>query len=112
MQAMREAWTDERLDDLTNRVDEGFVRADARTDRFEDQVDARLAQVDARFDKLEERVDNGFDRMARDMRDLRVELRGEMDTRFGRLESRFDWLQRMMVAGYLTAVLGFIATRA
>jgi len=50
--------------------------------------------------------------MARDMRDLRVELRSEMDTRFGRLESRFDWLQRMMLAGYLTAVLGFIATRA
>ena len=24
MEAMREAWTDERLDDLTKRVDEGF----------------------------------------------------------------------------------------
>lgn len=94
METVRDAWTDERLDDLANRVDEGFARADARTDRFE------------------ERVDNGFDCVARDMRDLRVELRSEMDARFGRLESRFDWLQRMMLAGYLTAVLGFIATRA
>jgi hypothetical protein len=29
MESMREAWTDERLDDLSQRVDEGFRRIDA-----------------------------------------------------------------------------------
>ncbi len=29
MESMRESWTDERLDDLNHRVDEGFRRIDA-----------------------------------------------------------------------------------
>ena len=29
MEAMREAWTDERLDDLSRRMDRGFDRVDA-----------------------------------------------------------------------------------
>jgi len=29
MESMRESWTDERLDDLSDRVDEGFRRIDA-----------------------------------------------------------------------------------
>lgn len=75
MEAMREAWTDERLDDLTRRMD------------------------------------RGFDRVDRDLRDLRTELKTEMDTRFGRLEARFDSMQRMTLAAYVTAVLGLIATQ-
>lgn len=34
-----------------------------------------------------------------------------MDDRFGRLDTRFDSLWRMMLAGYVTAVFGFIVTR-
>jgi hypothetical protein len=75
MEAMREAWTDERLDDLTRRMDQGFDRVD------------------------------------RDIRELRVELKTEMDTRFGRLEARFDSMQRMTLGAYVTAVLGLIATQ-
>lgn len=49
MQTMtRETWTDERLDDLNEKVDRGFAHVDARFNRFE-------ARVDARFDKLDER---------------------------------------------------------
>ena len=29
MEAMRKSWTDERLDDLANRMDAGFARVDA-----------------------------------------------------------------------------------
>ena len=47
MPAMREAWTDERLDDLNAKVDRGFDRMDARFDR-----------MDARFDRMEERFDS------------------------------------------------------
>lgn len=68
---MRKAWTDERLDDLANRMD------------------------------------RGFDRVDRDIRDLRAET----NARFDRLESRFDSMQRMTLAAYLTAIVGLIATQ-
>lgn len=42
MQTMRESWTDERLDDLKENVNERF-----------DQVDKRFDQVDKRFDRVE-----------------------------------------------------------
>lgn len=41
MQTMRQSWTDERLDDLNHRVDEGFKR-----------VDAELRALNGRFDAL------------------------------------------------------------
>jgi hypothetical protein len=42
MEAMREAWTDARLDDLSDRVDRGFER-----------LDADLRALNARFDSLQ-----------------------------------------------------------
>jgi hypothetical protein len=50
----REAWTDERLDDLNKKVDEGFKKVDARFDK-----------VDARFDRLEGKLDAKFDALHR-----------------------------------------------
>ena len=42
MHLMRESWTDERLDNLSRKVDEGFNR-----------VDAELRALNARFDALQ-----------------------------------------------------------
>jgi hypothetical protein len=42
METMRSTWTDERLDDLSHRMDLGFAR-----------VDSRLDKLDARFDALQ-----------------------------------------------------------
>ncbi len=53
MEAMRQSWSDDRLDHLNRRVDEGFEQVDKR---FE-QVDKRFEQVDKRFDRLEDRFD-------------------------------------------------------
>ena len=55
---VREAWTDERLDDLNKKVDHGFARMDAR---FETQE----ARMDARFQSMEERFDAKFDALNR-----------------------------------------------
>jgi hypothetical protein len=44
----RTAWTDERLDDLSNRVDRGFEQVDRRFD----QVDRRFEETNRRFDSL------------------------------------------------------------
>lgn len=77
MEAMREAWTDERLDDLSNRMDRDFARVDDRFDK-----------VDARFDRLEDRIE-------------RFEAR---------MTTRFDWMMRLMLAGYATALLAVLTT--
>jgi len=89
MEAMRESWTDKRLDDFRGDVNRRF-----------DEVDRRFDGVDRRFDK----VDAEF-------RDLRL----EMSDRFGRVEARFDSLQRtlLQISGgtIATLVAGFIATQ-
>ena len=58
----RETWTDERLDDLTKHMDEGFreVRADLRQQREEftelrkevAEIKSQGAKTDARLDEL------------------------------------------------------------
>jgi hypothetical protein len=56
----REAWTDERLDDLNGRVERGFddVKGDMRDLRSE--MNARFAAVDARFDAMQRTMIIGF----------------------------------------------------
>jgi hypothetical protein len=56
---VREAWTDERLDDLANRMDTGFreVRAELRQQRSEM---AHQKDMDARFDALNRTMQIGF----------------------------------------------------
>ena len=80
---VREAWTDERLDDLADRMDRGFDRARSDTNR-------------------------GFDRVDRDIRDVRGEI-GELR---GEMHARFDAMYRTMVyggCGIIGAVVASIA---
>lgn len=60
MPTPRETWTDERLDDLNQKVDDGFrdtrveirdVRAEIR--QFRGEVNARFEGVDAHFDAMQ-----------------------------------------------------------
>jgi hypothetical protein len=53
----REAWTDERLDDLNARVDKGFdeVKGEVRELRLE--MNARFSSVETRFNSIEARLD-------------------------------------------------------
>jgi tetrahydromethanopterin S-methyltransferase subunit G len=84
---VRESWTDERLDDFKERVEQRFDEVDRRFD----VVDRRFDEVDARFDRLETRVEQGFARM----------------------EGRIDSLGRAVIYSSLTLstamIAGFIA---
>ncbi|HEU5106773.1 MAG TPA: hypothetical protein VFU11_13160 [Solirubrobacterales bacterium] len=53
MMSPREKWTDERLDDLNMKVDQGFARMDARFEHLE-------ARIDAKFDGLNRTLIGGF----------------------------------------------------
>ncbi|HYJ21965.1 MAG TPA: hypothetical protein VEW07_08090 [Solirubrobacterales bacterium] len=57
MEAMRQSWSDDRLDHLSYRVDEGFCLAAERSDRIEAEMNHRFDRVDDRFDRLEDRFD-------------------------------------------------------
>lgn len=60
MEAVRESWTDERMDDLKDQMVEQGRRVDARFSAVE-------ARFDARFDSFEARIDARFDSMQRSM---------------------------------------------
>ena len=73
-----ESWNDERMDELSRRVDdgfkemregfarvdkemkEGFVRVDEEMKAGFDRVDAKFVRFDAKFDKLVGRIDKLF----------------------------------------------------
>jgi tetrahydromethanopterin S-methyltransferase subunit G len=67
MEAMRQSWTDDRLDALNEKVDLRF-----------DQVDQRFEQVDQRFDVFDREVQRRFD---------------EVDRRLDRADERFAGLE-------------------
>ncbi len=46
MEAMRKGWTDERMDDLSHRMDEGFRRVDT-------DIRGLRAEMNSRFDALQ-----------------------------------------------------------
>jgi DNA anti-recombination protein RmuC len=79
----REAWTDERLDDLKKNVNQRF-----------DEVDKRFDQVDKRF----EQVDRRFDRVEADIRELRVDMK-----------RGFDSIHRTMVLGFVSLFASIVA---
>jgi len=52
MQSVREKWTDERLDDLNDRVTHGFERVDRDIRDLRAEMNTRFDAVDARFDAM------------------------------------------------------------
>lgn len=85
MESMREAWTDERLDDLTERMEKDF--------RW---VDERFEQVDRRFDRIETRMDHGFE---------------QMHARFDSLQRSLIVVSGGLIGTLFVAMAGFVATQ-
>ena len=67
-------WNDDRLDELNERMKDGFA-----------SVDKRFEQVDKRFDKVDERF---------------VRLEGEMKSGFAKVDERFRYMDGRMEAGF------------
>ncbi len=63
MEAMRQSWTDDRLDDFRGEVNRRFDEMDRR---FEG-VDKRFDRVDQRFDDLSRQMNARFDSFQRAM---------------------------------------------
>ena len=80
---MREKWTDERLDDMNERISEGFSR-----------VDHELRDVRA------------------EIRNLRADVVGELGSVRAEMNSRFEATQRLIIqvggGMFVTMVVGFL----
>jgi len=79
----RENWTDKRLDDLNEKVDDGFARTDKK-------------------------MDEGFARVDKDIR----ELRGEIKEVKGEMNSRFDSLNRTLIGAAVAIVVALVGSNA
>jgi hypothetical protein len=88
----RESWTDERLDDLNEKVYDGFNRVDRRFDRFEArsishaEFDRRFDEVNKRLDRADERgeqIDSRFHSMSRTMMIAAIAMSSSMVAGFG-----------------------------
>jgi DNA anti-recombination protein RmuC len=80
----REAWTDERLDDLKENVSQRF-----------DEVDKRFDKVDKRFDKVDERFDK---------------VESEMKAGFAEVNGRIDAMQRTMIICFSGMTASIVAS--
>jgi tetrahydromethanopterin S-methyltransferase subunit G len=58
MMSPREKWTDERLDDLSTKVDRGFSEVKSEMREGFTRMEARFEKVDERFEKIDERFHN------------------------------------------------------
>jgi hypothetical protein len=77
MEAMREAWTDERLDDLSRRMDRGFDHVDADLRALNGRLDAMSGRLDAMSGRLDG-FQQSLDALQRTMLQVGVGLIGAL----------------------------------
>ena len=132
MEAMRESWTDDRMDDLNGKVD--ALRVETRTDfaavrgEMKGEFAAVRGEMKAEFAAVRTEMREGFEQIEK--RFDRIDVRFEkIDERFERSEARSEErfeammdhlysMQRQMIqvyaglfAGLFLAVAGLIVTR-
>ena len=55
-----ESWNDERMDELSRRVDDGFKEMREGFSRVDKEMKEGFVRVDSKFDKLVDRIDKLF----------------------------------------------------
>jgi outer membrane murein-binding lipoprotein Lpp len=86
MDAMREAWTDARLDDLNGRVGDLGRRMDNGFNQIHADIRALDAKVDSKIDGLDSKVDSKIDGL-----DSKIDgLDSKIDSKIGGLDAKVD----------------------
>jgi len=94
METMRDAWTDERLDDLNHRVDEGFkeMRSEFRAVR---------AEMGREFGSMRAEMGREFGSVRSEMGGMRSELSGQIAQLHRTILQLFGGMLATMVVGFL-----------
>jgi uncharacterized coiled-coil DUF342 family protein len=124
----RQAWTDDRVDDLVKRVDDGFAQAhgDLKDLRREvgstrEELRAEILSVREEVSSLSNDLRTEIGSVATDLRteiksgdqELRTEfdgLRAEMNQHFSALNRRFDLFRATLLAAVLAGLIGILAS--
>jgi predicted nuclease with TOPRIM domain len=85
----RKAWNDERLDDLSARMDRGFDEVKGEVRELRKEMNARFTSGDARFNSAEARFNS-------------------VEARFNSIEARLDSLNRSLVIGLVSMTASIV----
>jgi hypothetical protein len=99
MEAMRQSWTDDRLDNLNRKVDERFDRVDERIDRADRETNRRFDETDRRLIAIEG-----------DVKEMRSEMTGRLDSIGRSMVYLAVGLTTAMLAGF-ASITTLIATQ-
>lgn len=105
MQTMEMRPTDKRLDDLNERMSEGFGRVHREIDGLNERMTEGFKRVDGEIKRLDGRMTEGFKRGDGDIR----ELRGDIKDLRRETSERFDAMHRTMMRGFF-AIGGITVT--
>jgi hypothetical protein len=98
MESVREAWTDERLDDLTNRVDAGFGR-------LEREFQALRLEMRTEFVAARSEIGGEFSA-------VRSEIGGEFSAVRSEMSAMNRTMLQIVLGGYAVMIVGFAGTIA
>ena len=96
MEAMRQSWTDERLDEFGKRVDERFDRVDERSEDQARETNRRFDEVGRRLDGIDGRIES---------------MQAMMERRFDTLQYALIYVVVGMFGAMTAAFVGLIATQ-
>lgn len=100
----RERWTDDRLDGLEQKVDNGFARGDSDIRELKSEMNERFDKVDARFEKVEGKIETG-------MNELRGEIK-EVSRNLLALHELFSRMSFGAAVAFAVALIGAVGTHA
>jgi tetrahydromethanopterin S-methyltransferase subunit G len=106
MEPMVKSWTDERLEECFDAVDQRFDGVDKRLDRVDRDIQGLRGEMNTRFDRMDARFDvinERFDKMNADV-----------NARFEKVTERLEAMHRLLVQGgivLIAALLGLVGTQ-
>lgn len=117
MEAMRQSWTDDRMDDLVLRIDNGFAQAREDSREMRREMAAQSAELRRENQELAREVREDVKVMASELRFEMAALHREtsegfdgVNKRFDLVHQRFDVLLDAFNRRFDTLVVALIAT--
>jgi hypothetical protein len=105
MEAMTQHWTDDRIDDLAQRVDNGFAQVDRRFEQIHEDQRALRAAMERGHNELRAAANQNLGEVRREIATATVELRGEING----INLRFDALQQILIRASFAGIFCLIA---